>query len=316
MPKLFPTPIDDDHGSRYTCFMAAGRSIHDCAIIGQRYDVEGFRWDECEHWLIRVKPSGLAEPLDLKRIVLGGLETLTRVWMSPAGRFWVSSMAGKVYEETGDGTYHTHQLPALPSGVWGIDDRCVYAWSETKERLFRWDGARWFEMPCPGGVLMIHGLAPDDLLASGYGGLMWRWDGQRWTDVSIALGSAVPGIHMASRDRAYACGGNGAVAELSPYGAQELARWDEGPLLDVTVLGDDVLLAGSDLGLLRVVPGTNRIEEVSTDFSVDRFDRHPGGLLISAVRGVVETADGKSFGPSLSMEVLREERRRYPPLWA
>jgi hypothetical protein len=312
---IFPDPIDDEYDTRYTCFIAAGRSIHDCAIIGQRYEVAGFRWDACEHWLVRVKPTGVPASPSMKRIVLGGLEVLTRVWMSPAGRFWVSSNKGKVYEETGDGSYQTHDLPDLPTGLWGIDDRCVYAWSETGERLFRWDGRRWFEMPCPGKLLAVHGLSPDDLLAGGYGGLMWRWDGQRWNDVSIALDGAVPGVHVAGPDRAYAISVEGNVAELSPYGAQELAHWSEGPLLDVTVLGDDVLLAGSDLGLLRVVPGTNKIEEVTTDFSVDRFDKHPGGLLISAVRGVVETADGKSFGPSLSMEFLREERRRYQPLW-
>src|SRR5262249_5686850 len=132
MALIWPDPIEDEFGTMYNYFLAAGTSVHDCAIIAQRYSAQdGFHWEQSEAWLVRIRPSGVADPVDTKKLILGGTDWLTRVWMSPAGKFWVSNMEGSVYEENAGGAgYQTHQLPATISGVWGIDDRCVFAWSE------------------------------------------------------------------------------------------------------------------------------------------------------------------------------------------
>jgi hypothetical protein len=317
MPPIWPDPIDDDQGTRYRTFLAAGRSLQDLTILGQRYDAEvGFRWDESESWLVRVSASGVTDPPTVTRMVLGGTAWLTRVWTSPAGHFWVSSMAGEIYEETTTGGgYRTHPLPALPSGVWGLDDRCVYAWSESQDRLYRWDGARWIEMPCPGSLLVMTGTAPDDLIAGGYDGSLWRWDGQTWTPAAIGFRGGVCGLALAGPDQAWACTTEGDVVEITRFGVQRLARW-EGPLLDVTVIGDDVYLAGGASGLLRVSAGTNVIEGVTDDFGPERFDKRADGrVIISAGRGVLETTDGQSFTPGPSADYLRERRETYPPMW-
>src|SRR5262245_13519747 len=236
MASIWTEELEDDYLTRYLYFVASGPSVRDCAVIGQRYDIgDGFLWDQSESWLVRIRPATVAGQEDVKRIVLGGSAWLTRVWLSPSGKAWVSSMAGAVHEETADG-YRTHEMPTLMSGVWGFDDRTVYAWSESPERLYRFDGSRWHDMPCPGRLLVVHGVAPDDLLACGYGGQVWRWNGQRWMGIAMLLRGTVVGLYAASADVAYACSLDGDVAEITPYGAQILTRW-EGPLLDVTCLG-------------------------------------------------------------------------------
>jgi hypothetical protein len=315
MPLIWPDPIEDEYGTMYNYFAAAGASVHDCAIIAQRYDAQdGFHWDQSESWLVRIRPSGVADPPDVKKLVLGGTEWLTRVWMSPAGKFWCSSMNGDVYEENADGSgYQTHQLPANISGVWGLDDRCVLAWSEAMQRLYRWDGSRWRELPCPGRVLCVAGTAPDDLLASGYGGLIWRWNGQDWTDISITFEGSVPGLHVESADLAYACTTGGDIAEITRFGAQRLAAWP-GALLDVTRLGDNVVVAWTD-SVLHVPVGTNAPASIPTGLFPSRFHRHGDTLLIAAGRGVAQTRDGETIDDTTSADFVREIREQEVPLW-
>lgn len=314
MPPLFPNRIEDGFGTRYAFFAAAGPSVHDCAIIGQRFSPElGFRWNASESWLLRVRPTGHAERPHTVHVVLGGKPWLTRVWMSPQGRFWASSIEHKLYEELPDGGYTTHDLPTQVTGVWGLHDRCVYAWSEGDERLFRWDGARWSDVPCPGQVLVMAGTKPDDLVAAGYDGAVWRWDGQAWTETAIALRGSVAGLCLAKADLAYAASLGGDLAEITPYGSQRRVKWN-GPLLDVAAFGDEVLLATGESGLRRLAGATNQIEVVDA-LPAKRFDNQAGVLLITTNQGVVETRDGKTFGDALSAEVLRDLRGAQPPMF-
>jgi hypothetical protein len=312
---LWTAPLEDEFGTAYAYALAAGRSVHDCAIIGQRFEYEeGFQWSRSESWVVRIRPTGLADQPSTARLVLGGRSWLTRVWVSPSGRFWVTSMDGRLYEETADGGYRTHQLGVPLSGVWGIRDDCVYAWSEVRQRLYRWNGSAFRDVPCPGRVLVLAGLGEDDLLAGGYDGLVWRWDGQTWRDISVLLAGNVVGIAVASPDRAFACCTEGDIAEITPHGAQIALRWG-GPLLDVTPLGPDLLLAAGSSGVWRLTTATNVMEPVTGDFAAERFDQRDGTILISADEGVVQTTDGATFAPTASASFLGEQRRGQPPLW-
>lgn len=313
--RFIEADLFDELATTFSCFVASGPSCLDCAVIAQRFDAaQGFRWDASESWLLRARPSGHpAAPADWS-MVAGGTEWLTRVWLSPAGVAWACGAAGTVLQALPDGTVTRHVLPAALSGVWGLSDASVWAWSEAAMRLFAWDGAAWSEVECPGRVVVMHGLDPRALWAGGYGGWIWRWDGARWSTVDLALEGTVVGLHIADALGGYACTTRGEVAELSPWGAQYVDRW-RGPLLDATCTDDAVLLAAGAHGIVRLPRGEATFEEVETDFLVERFDQRAGAVLISAFEGLVETRDGRSFGPEQSMRWFRDQRAMMRPLY-
>lgn len=306
--RFLDADLFDELATTFTCFVASGPAATDCAVIAQRFDAaEGFRWDRSESWLLRAGPSGWSS-------LAGGTEWLTRVWLSPSGVAWACGAAGTVLEGHPDAQLRRHTLPAALSGIWGLSDTEVWAWSEAAGRLFAWDGVVWSERPCPGRMVVMHGRDARALWAGGYGGWIWRWDGARWITAEVCLDDTVVGLHIADDVGGYACSLRGEVAELSAFGAQRVARW-RGPLLDLTCLGDEVLLAAGESGLVALPRGDTRFEEVETDFLVERFDRRGDTVLISAFEGVVETRDGRSFGPEQSMRWFREQRAMMRPLY-
>jgi len=316
--------LSDVHLSTVAFVGAAGPRLDDAVLLAQRFPLEdGFRWDESESWIVRTSPGPTPTSEPRLRLVAGGLPWLTRLWCAPSGTAWISSMEGVVWEDRpSQGAAATgapprplrHALGAPLSGVWGLDDRRVYAWSETRERLWRFDGATWREMPCPGRLLVLAGLHPDDLIAGGYGGELWRWDGQTWRPLSLRPTGTVVGLTWADAEHAYACTLDGEVVEMSPYGAQILARTKR-PFFDVLAVNDDLWLAGGQAGLWRVASGTNRVELLSDEVAPERFSRTGSTVLMAADVEIAETQDGETFAPILSAEAFLRERAHERPLW-
>lgn len=310
------TPVaPDGFDTLLTCFVAAGASASDCAMIAWRYDDtdDGFRWDRSESWLLRARPEGDGARWS---VLARGTEWLTRLWVSPRGVAWACGASGTVLEARAEGV-RTHQLPGPLSGLFGLADDCVWAWSEAAQRMFQWDGAQWREVECPGRVVVMHGASTSLLWAGGYEGWLWRWDGRRWRASDAWIDGAVTGIHtLASRDGGgFACTLDGEVVELSAYGEQRVAR-AKGPLLDVACVGDRVLLAAGRDGMLAMTAGDDALVAVDVDFAPERFDVRDGALLVSAFEGVVESRDGGvTFGPALSLATMAAPGAMPAPLY-
>lgn len=309
-------PVEPDaHDTLLTCFVAAGASARDCALIAWRYDDDdiGFRWDRSESWLVRAWPDG-----DSVRwsVLSRGTEWLTRLWCSPQGTAWACGAAGSVLEATPAGV-RAHKLPVTLSGIFGLGDDCVWAWSEASQRMFQWDATQWREVECPGRIVVMHGVSSSLLFAGGYEGWLWRWDGLRWRAVDTWIDGTITGLHTtAARDGGgFACTLAGEVVELSPYGEQVVTR-AKGPLLDVACVGDRVLFAAGQDGMLWLAPDDDALTPLEVDFAPERFDVRGDVVLVSTFEGVVETRDGAAtFGPALSLATMEAPELGQPPMY-
>lgn len=308
---MFAHDHTDDSDTTYAYFCAKGRSIRDCAVIGHRYDVHyGFTWSESESWVIRYRP---AEPdRSLASIEMGGTEWLTRLWLSPSGRCWVAGGEGHVHVETPEGWRH-HDFEVGLSGLWGLNDEWVLAWSEERERMFLWDGRAWGDFPCPGRVVSVEGPSPDQVVAGCYDGQLWRWDGTRWDLVPVHATGTFAGVHAVGEDRVYACSHHGELVEISPYGAQLVLKRPIA-LLDVQWWDGALWLAAGLDGLFRLVPGKNELELVAQGYMFESFARSDEHLLISADQGIIQWTGDEEL-EELTTELLFDRRRGQPPAW-
>lgn len=240
----------------------------------------------------------------------------TRLWRSPAGSVYVSDVAGAVHRRREAGApWEVFELPAVLMGVWGVDDGCVFAWGGAREhdRMFRWDGRRWLEMPSPGGVVALHGLAPDLVLAVGRDGLLAQWDGHRWWTIAVPVRETLSGVWVAGSDELYASGQEGTLLEGSGWGWDVIAR-HAGPLHAVAKWRDELWLAAGSDGLLRRHGRTNRLApatgSVRMATSLDARDR----LVVGCRDEVAETADGVRWSVMAS-HALARARAGQEPLW-
>ena len=83
-------------------------------------------------------------------------------------------------------------------GVWGLDDSNVWVWGRKGgEGIVHHFDARVTELPSPGKLLWMHGLAPELLVPVGERGLVTRWDGGRW----MTNGGFVPTVLLMHSQR-------------------------------------------------------------------------------------------------------------------
>ncbi|WP_426748094.1 hypothetical protein VZQ01_14270 [Myxococcus faecalis] len=278
------------HAFRKVC----GPSIEDCHFLADRWDGKGWVEDEAESWVVQVSAGRMYA---LKSQV----GWLTGLWCSPSGRVYVSQGGGArggVHVSLGqDPTapqWEFHPLPLLAMGVWGVDDHFVLTWGprvdKREDGMFRWDGTAWQSIPCPGEVISVHGLSSTLVYAVGRKGLISRWDGSQWHTVPSYTRAPLTGIHVASQDEMYACGGNG-VMEGSIYGWSEVVE-SPGMVVDVTKYHDDILVAGEGSGLLRLKG--NRLELVEPSLPVTSMDSRER-LVVATPEELADSLDGKAF---------------------
>ncbi|MFY1829210.1 hypothetical protein ACN47A_25050 [Myxococcus fulvus] len=273
---------------------ASGDSARDCHFLADRWDGKDWMEDHAESWVGQVVDGRVFT-------LLGQVGWLTSLWRSPSGTVYVaegSFRRGGVHinrsEDPSRPAWEFHELPCVVSGIWGLDDRFVLAWGphsqQRKESFYRWDGRQWHELPCPGEVFAVHGLAPDLVYAVGGEGLIARWDGARWHPVPSFTEAVMTAVHVVSKDEMYACSDAG-VHEGSVYGWSEVAE-SPGMLMSVAKYREQVWVAGGTYGLFTL--RGNELEEVEAPVKPLSLDTRKR-LVMATSEGLVDTEDAKEF---------------------
>jgi hypothetical protein len=286
---------------------ASGPSIADAAFLAQRHDADqGFIPEQSECWIMAVRSAtGKGDASEL-RAVGGTLGWYTGLWRSPSGRVYVTSSSGQVVSNPNlwdtQAQWDDNQLGPPLVGVWGIDDRCVFAWGATWQKeykVFRFDGTRWSELPTPGfDVRAMHGIAPDLVHAVGIGGRIARWDGGRWTEPSSPVGENLTSVFVAGPDEIYATGAAGSLLEGSAHGWGVITTLATGgvglPLHAVAKWRGDLWIGGGAQGLFKRVGTTGQLDCIKPNIKAFALDARKD-LVMTMNELIVGTSDGQAF---------------------
>jgi hypothetical protein len=277
---------------------ASGLSLFDCSWLGQRFDkARGFSPYLSESWVMRFGPDETPDGMHQQHVDYGIQGWFTMLWRAPSGNTYVADANNRVIvaRDAEQKVWDFYPLPFIVSGIWGLDDNAVFAWGVdgTAPRLFRWDGAAWTEMPSPGDIMRMHGLALDRIYAVGNDGLLARWDGTTWHRATVPTKGVLTGIRVVGAEECWASGQDGSLYTETATGWREHARAAL-PLHDVASFAGDVWVAGGSLGLMRVVPGTQELEVVKPNIEALSLDAR-GCLLATASNLIAGTTDGKVF---------------------
>ena len=270
---------------------ASGSSLQACHYILHRFDGRyGFNPELGESWICQ-KVGNITHALR------GQLGWYTGLWRSATGKAYVSYSIGQVLvnqdPQPRAAPWREDPVPGTLSGIWGLDDECVFTWGVRGGAgiLYRFDGRTWSELPAPGEISTMHGVAPDLVYAVLRGGLVARWDGTRWTNVVIP-GSTLPmDVCVVGEDEMYAVGSGGQLLQGSTRGWAEVVN-GAGPLYSVAKWKGEVWVAAEDRGILKLA-GPNLVP-VKPNIKATGFDAR-GDLLVSSRAAVAGTADGTAY---------------------
>ncbi len=184
-------------------------------------------------------------------------------------------------------------VPGTLTGIWGLDDECVFTWGVKGGVgvLYRFDGRAWSEMPAPGEIGAMHGIARDRVYAVGRDGFFARWDGSRWTNVETPERGPLMDVFVAGEDEMYAVGSGGQLLRGSTRGWDELLR-GAAPLWGVAKWKGEVWVAGEKRGILKLAGST--LVPVKPTLKATALDAR-GELLVSSRDVVAGTADGAAY---------------------
>lgn len=245
----------------------------------------------------------------------------TLVYRSPSlfGAVWRSTSGGSVHLATPNQMHQwqrvndqwertTQPLPAVISDLWGAWDDFALGWGV--EKMIRWDGEAWSEMPSPGEVYAAHGPARDGLLAVGRAGLLSRWDGKAWEILPPPCSDSLIAVHASSDDDVWAIAKPGTLLHGSVSDLRPVLTSDT-PLRAVARFLDVVYVTVEDTGLFRVEG--DQLVLVKDTFKPVHLEARQD-LLCAGGEAVVGTADGVKFTGSM-LKVLGEIISTRPPLW-
>ena len=299
-------------GSHYRC--VSGLDVDDLCFVCVRFPrSKGFKPTHSDSWIMRQDAEGL-------RPLYGYSGWATGLWYSGRALFATYSR-GKVihFSAIGDDAkgdvWDLDELPAALMGVWGLDEKNVFAWADrdlSSGIMFRWNGKKWAELPSPGfGVLDVHGVAKDLVLAVGRDGLAAHWNGKAWKRARVPTESNLNGVRVSSADEIWAVGEDGSVLRGSTQ-RWELVAEHATPLYSVARFAGETWVAAGEAGTGALRDG--KVEIVKPRVNALRFDVR-GHLLASCPTKIVTTADAKAWtgywseGEALGMLDSQE------PLW-
>jgi hypothetical protein len=313
-----PAEGPDDFDTQYQFSSISGTSLSNCYAIGYRTPFEEpFSPLALESWVI--------QSVDDEFNFLFGTENwLTGLWLAPGGPLYVADNSDsqvKRCEDLQNGVeqdaWQTLKIDLQPLGIWGLPDGTVYVWGRQGEKtaLRVLDGKKWRPMPCPGAMSQLHGLAPDQLWAAGYEGLLARWDGRKWSEISVETDSNFTGLNAVSRDEIWATTEGGELFEGSKDGWALRARNPSKgePLYDVARWNGDLWVAGGDAGLLKLRGKGRKLEVVKPNLDAGSLDTRDE-LIMSCMGKISGTPDGKDFTSRGRLEFI-EFRKDDPPIW-
>ncbi len=285
---------------------ASGSSFSSCVYLGQRHYENCDDPDESDFWVLGNRQKGLESTTIT--IFFSWKDWLTGIWRSPAGVVYVTDATVRAvhrYDDIYDLARPPVDFPLETAleGVWGLDDRNVFAWGTRKNAkgdfewpVFRYDGQRWTTLPQPGfAVMSMHGIAPDFVYAAGFNGSVGRWDGSAWRRFSGPTAEVLNSVFVAGPDEMYACGGNGIVLEGSASGWGKIAEVPEGmPAYAVAKFKGELYVGGGPLGLYRRVGSSGELALLKPNVQATHFDARDA-LVITCDEAIVGTADNTTF---------------------
>jgi len=297
------------YGSLYSC--ASGFSRNDYCFIGNRFEAaHGFSRAAGESWLCQRTATDFL-------IRYGGAGWYTGCYYSPQRTAWVTESHGTVLRfpdlPARIDRVEEHNLQGLLGGIWGLGDDFVVTWGERENRgvMYRWDGARWSEIPAPGPhVLAVHGTAPDLLVAAGAGGLLSHWNGECWQRVPSPTTTPLAAVFVESGEEIYAVGTAGVLLQGSIHGVAESSP-GPGAMFGVVKWRDAVWIGAGEHGLFR--RDRNELVCAKPNIAAEALDARED-LIISTPTLIAWTGDGeayKAFGRNTLLELLDPR----PPAW-
>ena len=292
---------------------ASGISAANCHCLALRYDRKwGFQSDFGESWVVRVEQG--------KVFLDHGLPGwLTGLWRSDSGAVYVSDSSRAIWMNPAPSDprspWKLHRVSGFLRGVWGLNDEFVVTWGlsgRDEFLMYRWNGKSWAEMPSPGDIYAVHGLAPDLLYAVGNQGLISRWDGHQWTRVRSPTRTILSSVFVVNEDEMYAVGAGQRVLEGSSHGWSEVA-YSEEAMYGVAKLGNRVWIGATSDGLIQLQG--NRLVVKSAKASAEHLEARGDALLVSCPDFIAETKDGESFQHRTDAKAVLDLMAEHPPLW-
>lgn len=293
----------------YELTHASGLTLDDCSCVCHRWDA---RWalghDNGESFVVDFQGDDNLVERQVPALFTG-------MWRSASGAVYVSHSGGRMFRRGALGDrWEIVQVADAMYGVFGLDERCVYAWGSTggQPSMFVWDGQAWRAIASPPGfVNALHGTAPDLLMAVGSKGLIAHWDGNGWRRMASPIRTALSSVFVVGVDEAYACGpGDHALLEGSVYGWAPILHHDT-PLSAVAKYGGRVYV-GAGIHGLHVLDGS-ALSLVALDLHAVKLDAR-GGLLVSAQDRIAYSTDGEDFD-WFTVDGVKDLVDRVEPCW-
>lgn len=245
--------------------------------------------------------------------VLSTNDIVRCLWASPSGALWASSEDGNVYttakvkwpkptdddvafNSAVDGlTWTVTTLPDLREEgyaptldvLWGTGDDNVFV-AAHGGHIYRWDGTSWKQVhTAPGNVRDFDGPAADDVHAVGEEGTLLHFDGAAWRALKAPDGAEpdedFTGCCTGPDGSLVVCSNSGRVLHGGRSGFAVLAHDDDLQFMSVTMLGNRVILAAKDAGVIEL--GAN-------GFSVARDTFH--AVSVTPMKGKALFLDASS----------------------
>lgn len=216
--------------------------------------------------------------------VLSTNDSLGSMWCAPSGALWAASESGNVYTnadvdwptstrndldfESADDSkpwsvttlsspHHEDEGHVL-GALWGTSDTDVFV-AAAGGHVHHWDGKTWRHVfTARREITAFAGTGPRDVYAVGEAATLSHFDGQAWRAVPRLKGTRgddFTGCCTTSDGRLLVCTQQGRLLRRSPSGWKILAASEEYSFEGVARLGDRVLLAANDAGVIEYRDG-------------------------------------------------------------
>jgi len=202
--KPSPEPEWKEPEIKRNC-LAAGVAEDACGVLVVSTDD-----DQSELSAIFELADFMAGPVE---VTFSKPEWFTGMWMSPAGRYYLSEALGSCLTNVSGKLVRARVSSEPLTGIWGLDPHAVYAFG--RAGCFRFDGKKWTALAgAPRDVYGTHGRSERELLVVGKGGTLARYDGARWHRVPVPSGVRLLCVHVVDERTAYVAGEEGACFRL------------------------------------------------------------------------------------------------------
>jgi hypothetical protein len=282
---------------KYHLGPVSGRNKKDCSYLLYRYRGDQYSPERGDICLLQAKDDQIHHLLTFRGWLYG-------IWVSPRGRTFIADAARRVHynpvAEPRGAPWQVLPVPAVVTGVWGLDDDHVFAWGVAAHVpvLFQLRDGQFAAIDCPGEIVSMHGSAPDRIYAVGHEGLIARWDGAQWSREASPLRGTLVGIHV-TPEAVYASGRGVIVRDDRSW---RLAFEHATPLHAIARWRERVWIAAGAQGLGEMID--DQIVIVKGNIPAERLEVHDD-LLIGAPTAIVSTSDGARFFGSMADHIAK-----------